>query len=1085
MLGIIFLTRAQTVTRHFDRLRSSLPSSMVAQIAMTTPQESLALYISDQLQFTSWPGDLKDMVTATLLERSQGSFLWLSLVLRDLANCDTVEELEAILDETPRQLLDIYERMEKTLSRDFKSSDESLVRAILSWITCTERQLEDEELKDALKPTYSVLNLKHTITRLCGDFVVMDKKGKISMVHHTAKEYLTRSSQTLLGVDQESAHSLIFQKCLTILEDPRFRIRLKSQGCVGLTRYCCLSWPYHLARAGGRGDILRQTAGLAAFFRSTACLAWIEAVSAAGQLQLLVQASKTLISYTEQVRALYADLSPLVQPMAALETLGLWSTELVRIVGRFGFHLSRKPSCVYSLIPLFCPPESAIRQQFFVFGPNAARVSGIANTTWDDSLAKFTVGQRPRAIFALDSAFGVLTADRCVNLYSAFTFEETMKFDHSENVFAAQFSLDGSLLATCGPRTIKVWDTTSSRPLYTYNYPGRIRAMAVAFSIDASELIICCVDSSLKRQLLSEPEDWLPVRYQSPVEGQARGGGTPICVTFSPDGSKIVIAYRTALPAVWDTEHGNLIGRIENRHGRTVTRHDNVGYPVRMVWNPVTEHVLGIFNNGDIFKWYPLDPEHIEIDNSVHSTEIACSPDGNLVVVAQRDGSLKIFKFESFTLLYNLTSNLRASAIALSPDGRRIYDIRGAFCNVWEPNALIRMAEVDDKLSDTASSHFDGSIAASSASEAAVIILDPITAVATSSIGQGAFAFGNDSGRVRYWRTEQAEPIEFTCGTMSVSAVELSRNVGFIAAASIDRKIVVMSLQDGGPPDMHFEVGTEYPVNQLLFVGNHLLIRARSFVAIRSLESRLLYPVDITPETSCCLVEHPFEPHALLAVGLKTVKSFRIKDNHAHPVCEWSLDIPETASAPIDTNGVANANQEWTMNKASLAPNGGQILVQLSRGSTESRRRESQHVMLDTEFLKRSENSATTINAWSLPKAVQDLVELPLGFVVDEIGLQRGHHSSTAVHQAFSPEHKSQKCSLVFVDKDFWVRTWSLDDSSGTNSVTHFFLPRDWINLECLDLAQATPDGRVLCPRNGELAVVHHGMKGLSSIDAF
>jgi hypothetical protein len=41
----------------------------------------------------------------------------------------------------------------------------------------------------------------------------------------------------------------------------------------------------------------------------------------------------------------------------------------------------------------------------------------------------------------------------------------------------------------------------------------------------------------------------------------------------------------------------------------------------------------------------------------------------------------------------------------------------------------------------------------------------------------------------------------------------------------------------------------------------------------------------------------------------------------------------------------------------------------------------------------------------------------------------------------------------------------------------HFFLPRDWLNMECLELAIMTKEGALLCPRNGEVAAVRDGLK--------
>ena len=42
--------------------------------------------------------------------------------------------------------------------------------------------------------------------------------------------------------------------------------------------------------------------------------------------------------------------------------------------------------------------------------------------------------------------------------------------------------------------------------------------------------------------------------------------------------------------------------------------------------------------------------------------------------------------------------------MAFSTDGTRFYDIRGTYCNVWEPDALIRSQDIDQ---DSASSNHD------------------------------------------------------------------------------------------------------------------------------------------------------------------------------------------------------------------------------------------------------------------------------------------------------------------------------------------------------------------------------------------
>ncbi|KAG6368362.1 hypothetical protein INS49_002567 [Diaporthe citri] len=116
-------------------------------------------------------------------------------------------------------------------------------------------------------------------------------------------------------------------------------------------------------------------------------------------------------------------------------------------------------------------------------------------------------------------------------------------------------------------------------------------------------------------------------------------------------------------------------------------------------------------------------------------------------------------------------------------------------------------------------------------------------------------------------------------------------------------------------------------------------------------------------------------------------------------------------------------------------------------------------------------------------------MERPLGFTHEGVEIKRSSSATVPtlrmIHQPTpgQGQGEQQDCALAFMDRDFWVRKWSLDDVEGTASGRHFFLPRDWINLDCLHLAQVTADGRFLCPRNGEVAVVHNGLSSVFLAD--
>lgn len=66
-LRVIVLARFQTVSKQVDKLKSSLPLGRVKELSMATPKESFDLYISEKLDLTPWPDDLKERITTKLL----------------------------------------------------------------------------------------------------------------------------------------------------------------------------------------------------------------------------------------------------------------------------------------------------------------------------------------------------------------------------------------------------------------------------------------------------------------------------------------------------------------------------------------------------------------------------------------------------------------------------------------------------------------------------------------------------------------------------------------------------------------------------------------------------------------------------------------------------------------------------------------------------------------------------------------------------------------------------------------------------------------------------------------------------------
>jgi hypothetical protein len=166
------------------------------------------------------------------------------------------------------------------------------------------------------------------------------------------------------------------------------------------------------------------------------------------------------------------------------------------------------------------------------------------------------------------------------------------------------------------------------------------------------------------------------------------------------------------------------------------------------------------------------------------------------------------------------------------------------------------------------------------------------------------------------------------------------------------------------------------------------------------------------------------------------------------------------------------------------------LLVQLSHIFT-TLQHQSQNqkslLLFDTSSLSIS-NNTTELEPFTLPEDVVSRVEIPLSFL---------------------PRDR-----LVFLDKDYWLCSWKLpllpsltsqdpglsyshhtvttsasplahcrtsssaskrplDGVGGiSESKQHFFLPGDWVSPDCVAICTVMADGTVLCPRNGEVAVV-------------
>lgn len=1074
-IRLVFISRkSQPLSVAFERLATCIDTRYMS---FDDSVQDLQFYVEQEIEFMHASPKLKDHITTTIMNMANGNFLWVHLVLKEVMMCLTKTDIDRALRELPAELEPLYARMELTLASHSRVSDKNLAKTILTWATCSKRPLTLQELSQALQPEYQpIIDLTHTINQVCGEFITVSAKGDVTMIHQTAREYLTKTSGLHFSVCPPEAHYALFQRSISFLSTSNPRIQAEQVKSQPFLLYAATSWAYHLRLSSAWKD-RNSLLLLAKFFQRPSVLTWIYCLAVVGQLRVLVQASKTLTDFLERRATVDSEESPITHQIQEKEAIAQWAMDLVKIVGKFGTHLVAYPRSIYSLIPSLCPRDSVIHRRFGnkTQGLSSGlRLSGFSNNSWDDNLAKFSVGQDSSGISikGLDNHFAILLTNGTVVLYHSMTCEESRRFRHGERVLQMHFNASGNKLVTYGYRTTKIWNVSSASEMECISNPPGTKALAITFVANDTAVLTCSEDRTIRQwSFLNPPHEW------DVVLGDAEFGSnfhnSPTSVAFNHEGTQVALAYRGYPLSVWAVDFPGIIGKCE--------RHGNVGHDLwtgveKVNWNPVTGHVMGTYTDRCFFKWHPTENEYQE--SSVVALEIVCSPDGNLFVTTSLDGTLRIWNFHHFAMIYQLSCTSPVTDISFDPDCRRLYDLRESFCNVWEPNALIRLAEADEKASETSSS-MGSSGNMSMASEMSAEMLEPITALAINP-RSSAYCAGNDDGVLTLSNTESDEVVELSRGFMTVDHIVWSGDGTTLATADLSGRVIVKAVDCNHIPRERAlsQTSAKDSVQQILLdhSGSHLLICTPQLAQLWSVGMKTLLANLTLPNSSVKWANHPDDKKILLCFGFFDIRMFHWADFHEMTSLRLDRTLVDKEVSESQPALFRLGSTDWPLgpdefetfvDKSLTTPDRSIMLVQTSRASDHRRRRKQFMTFRKTDLT--GDNVSSIITANPLPEHILSRIEIALGFVDSRRIKGFWDFSSTDQDAAV----------LVFLDKDFWVCTGLLTNDTGPQNgmKKHFFLPRDWLNIDCLELAAITTEGTFMCPRNGEVGIVRGGLR--------
>lgn len=1084
---LIVSRKTELLSLAFDRLSVSVPVNTIQKVGQEEITRDIRVYVEHELKYMRGTEDLKLQVTQSILQRADGSFLWVYLVLEEILCCHTQQAIKQILEEIPAGMGALYLRMELAVVNNSKKADLILAKSLLTWVVCARRPLTLQELSQALTPEFpEFLDLKRTIQDVCGQFLVVDHSSHVALVHKTARDYLTKTSNLQLFIDREKSHLALFTKTISFLLRPELRSKLgRNQRAIRLAEpflfYAATSFMYHLRQAGTTSEEIMDK--LAMFFKGPSVLTWVHSLTLFTQPEVMVTAARALTWFGSLNSKLNFEKNPLLHRLQDLELFDLWATDLVKIVAKFGRNLLDDPTAIYKIIPPLCPQNSIIFRQFGKGDLSTLSISGISHAIWNDCLARISLpnGAKAWKISCAGRHIAVLSSTGSITLWDSVNFEETCTMRHAEHVTEMCFNSTCNKFVSYGFKTTKIWAIPSGLLVADIPNPRNSKALAITFAENDAKILVGSEDKVVRHLYINAIEkgwqivDPTLLKEDSPVEGGFIT--SPSFMAFNADATKIAVAYRGYPLSVWATNEPRLIGRCRRlfQHRADHARPSVSWMAVdRIAWNPVTDHLVGLYKDGCVFKWDPISDKNHEARTI--ADEIQVSPDGKLFLTSDSNGTVKVWSFSYFSVIYQLSSENLVTGLAFSPDCKRLYDLRGSSINAWEPDSLIRFLDNGENVSDTASD-YQTSTSLSQFSEAWVPSIDPISALSAAS-GSLLYCVSHENGTVNLFDKLKGKLLEVaeSSAFLTIDHLIWGEDGRHVAAADLGGNFTVKCLS--APPA---SVGaTQYKVQTMLSAklkaavgGIHqilldrgstrLLIVSQGSGQIWSTETRsMVFSGALEKGETRKWLNHPVQNSLLIGVGCNDFRIVRwenlaevtilcFQNDWFHFSGRSSLDAddlhnPSIGQLSLDSSG--GFEEDIYINKAILTQDCQYLLIHMFKVNHQGKSLKCL-LIFETSCLDSSNrtNAPKYLNSLDVSSELMRRIEVPLGILPGK--------------------------TLVFLDKDLWVCTLGLESIQQPNALKRrYFVPRDWATAESLEQCCLLQDGTLLFPKDGEVAVI-------------
>jgi WD40 repeat protein len=1048
-IRVLILSRnTEPIANELGRIAKEITVDTVENCGIHHNTQDIERLVESEIQHIRGSENLKVQLKETIRTKSEGNFLWAKLVLEEIMDCHTEESIHQVLHEVPTDMMEMYQRMEQTIMASNKKSHMPLIRTIFKWVLCAQRPLKLSELSVAIEPSYpGILDLKRTVRETCGQFIQVDKADVVSILHHTAREFLTQTRTSSLFIDCPIGHEQMFLRTLNFLSDSQLGWKLTQNEATlrdnsPFLFYAATSWPFHLKKCGDSSPTCLDA--LIRFLRSSGVLSWINFLAVINRMETLVKASKSMTNFSNDMRRKDASKNPMLHRLNDLAVLESWSLDFLKVVGKFGHYLLSDPTIIYDLVPAFSPSDSTIGRQFHHHASAGVRLHGTDQTEWSDHLGRFGLPTNTEAwqLLTAGKYVAALASSNTVHVWDTVNFSECAAIADEEAIISVAMNSTGTRLATYGMKETKMWSLPENKLLGRTINPSQSKPMTMIFHDKDRSLLSGGDDNVIRRLNLDALESGWQTLNEKLLKDDNGPNGTvtasPMWIEFTADGKFVGVSYRGAPLAIWRLDDACCLNRCMRPASvkSNERRQSSSWFAVdRFTWNPVTAHIIGIYRVGTMFKWHPMTDELVESNRT--ADEVSASPNGKFFATSSSDGCIRVWNFAYFTVIYQLSSEDLVTGLCFSPSGRRFYDMRGGAINAWEPNCLLRQVEAEDHSSDT-NSEIQSLTSTSKFSEARIQQFEMATALALSPDGQ-SYCIGHEDGRI-FLHSDDADIVEFGkfYNFLDVSHMSWSANGEWVVSVDLAgevqvTKVIVASETNESETEPLPPKHVDNVKSTLLSAeGRHLLLVSEwghKSSVFDLYDGSGNHTSTISTDPNTVWTSHPLRSDIVLSFNVYGIEAF-----------SWRTLDKLDKRAYSDSPGVGLNNTELgSLKHVSVGYDQKHILVCWGKGG-EGKSLNGQVDVISLANWTTTESLPQKLQTTTLAPTVSSAVHVPLGILGNSL--------------------------FAYLDLDLWFCTYNILGASNRSEVRHrhYFIPRDWVGGASLSNCAVSRDGTLFWP---------------------